>query len=227
MQNNSFNSSLLTNALQANLHCGHKIEEWNPKMAPYILKETQGYHEINLVQSLEFLYKAGEFIRQQSESKAHILFVGTTKSFSESVKKAAERTNSSYINYRWLSGMLTNWGTIQERKKQLIDLELKESYKKTKKWKELELTKFYVGIKKLNRLPDIVILTNQFKESKAISECLALGIPTICLVDTNGNPDLITYPIPGNDESLASIEFILNYLVDCSLKGSSSNEISK
>ena len=155
--------------------------------------------------------------------------VGTNKVSTSIVATQAKRSNSFYINYRWLGGMLTNWPTIQNRISQLKFLESEEALgnfdslsKKeySAKRKEIDkLKRLFQGIKDMEALPDAVIFTNQLKDSLAIAECLKLGIPTICIVDTNCNPDLIPYPIPANDDSSSSVNFILNYLVNRIISG--------
>jgi small subunit ribosomal protein S2 len=217
--------------LKASLHYGHKPKEWNPKMAPYILYEKYGYHIFDLVKTSKLLKLAGKILEKKIKKGEKILFVGTTKISSSIVAKYAIQSNSFYINYRWLGGMLTNWPTIQkriERLKYLEQLENQGNFEKLSKKeysqqrKELDkLKRLFNGIKNMTNLPNLVIFTNQLKDSLAIQECLKLGIPTICIVDTNCDPDLIPYPIPANDDSSASINFILNYLSSTIIKAQS------
>jgi small subunit ribosomal protein S2 len=191
-------------------------------MFPYIYAERNGIHIIDLVQTAELLTEACDFVRKASEEGKKFLFVGTNKLSSSIVAKQATRTNSFYINYRWLGGMLTNWPTIQKRIERLKYLEEQESsgnleslskkdYSAIRKEMD-KLKRLFNGIKDMKALPDVVVFTNQLKDSLAIQECLKLGIPTICIVDSNCDPDLIPYPIPANDDSSSSINFILNYL---------------
>lgn len=210
--------------VKAGVHYGHTPREWNPKMAPYILHEKYGYHIFDLVKTSKLLKIAGNVLQKKAEKNGKFLFVGTTKISASVVAMQAKKANSFYINYRWLGGMLTNWSTIQKRIERLKVLEREESEGKfenlSKKEyfsqrKELEkLKRLFNGIKEMKTLPDAVIFTNQLKDTLAIQECLKLGIPTICIVDSNCDPDLIPYPIPANDDSRASIKFILEYLVD-------------
>jgi len=210
--------------VKASVHYGHRPKEWNPKMAPYILYEKYGYHIFDLVKTSKLLKLAGNVLQKKAEKGGKFLFVGTNKLSSSIVAKQAVRTNSFYINYRWLGGMLTNWSTIQKRIERLKHLEEQESqgyfenlskkdYSNLRKEMD-KLKRLFNGIKNMSSLPDAVIFTNQLKDSLAIQECLKLGIPTICIVDTNCDPDLIPYPIPANDDSSSSINFILNYLVN-------------
>jgi small subunit ribosomal protein S2 len=215
--------------VKASVHYGHSPNEWNPKMAPYILYTKYGYHIIDLVKTSKLLRLAGNILEKKAKKGGKFLFVGTSRLAASIVSKQAKRCDNYYINYRWLGGMLTNWSTIQSRIQRLKDLEIKESEgyfenlsKKeySKQRKEMDkLARLFNGIKNMSDLPDAIIFTNQLKDSLAIQECLKLGIPTISIVDTNCNPDLVPYPIPANDDSSSSINFILNYLVNRILTG--------
>lgn len=208
--------------VKASVHYGHTPKDWNPKMAPYILYEKYGYHIFDLVKTSKLLCLAGNILEKKAKKGGTFLFVGTNKVSASLVAKHAKRVNSFYINYRWLGGMLTNWTTIQNRIKRLKELEQQEFDGKfemlSKKEysairKEMDkLKKLFNGIKNMSSLPDMVIFTNQLKDSLAIKECFKLGIPTICIVDTNCDPDIVPYPIPANDDSSSSVNFILNYL---------------
>jgi len=210
--------------VKASVHYGHPPKEWNPKMAPYILYAKYGYHIFDLVKTSKLLKLAGNVLQKKAEKGGKFLFVGTNRLSSSIVAKQALRCDSFYINYRWLGGMLTNWSTVQKQIDRLKVLETQESQgdfeKLSKKEysaqrKEIDkLRRLFNGIKNMTSLPDVVVFTNQLKDSLAIQECLRLGIPTICIVDTNCDPDLIPYPIPANDDSSSSINFILNYLVN-------------
>lgn len=223
--------------VKASVHYGHPPKEWNPKMAPYILYEKYGYHIFDLVKTSKLLKLAGNILEKKAEKNGKFLFVGTNKLSSSIIAKQAKRTNNFYINYRWLGGMLTNWSTIQkriERLKYLEEQELNGNFETLSKKdysaqrKEIDkLKRLFNGIKEMTSLPDAVIFTSQLKDSLAIQECLRLGIPTICIVDTNCNPDLIPYPIPANDDSSSSINFILNYLVNRISLGYKTLEIIK
>jgi len=210
--------------VKASVHYGHRPKEWNPKMAPYILYEKYGYHIFDLVKTSKLLKLAGNVLQKKAEKGGKVLFVGTNRISSSIVVKQAKECNSYYINYRWLGGMLTNWNTVQNRISRLKELEKQETEglfdklsKKdySSKRKEIDkLRRLFNGIKDMTALPDVVVFTSQLKDSLAIQECLKLGIPTVCIVDTNCNPDLIPYPIPANDDSSSSINFILTYLAN-------------
>ena len=220
--------------VKASVHYGHPPKEWNPKMAPYILYAKYGYHIFDLVKTSKLLRLAGNVLEKKAAKGGKFLFVGTNRLSSSIIAKQAKRANSFYINYRWLGGMLTNWSTVQKRIERLKFLDQQEANgafenlsKKaySSQRKEIDkLRRLFTGIKDMSTLPDVVIFTNQLKDSLAIQECLRLGIPTICIVDTNCNPDLIPYPIPANDDSSASITFILSYLVDRILTGYNSKK---
>jgi len=215
--------------VKASVHYGHTPKEWNPKMAPYILYTKYGYHIFDLVKTSKLLRLAGNVLQKKAEKKEKFLFVGTSRISSSIVAKQAKRCQSYYINYRWLGGMLTNWATIQKRIDRLKEFERletegyldslsKKEYNKQRKEMD-KLRRLFNGIKDMTKLPDAIIFTNQLKDSLAIQECLRLGIPAISIVDSNCNPDLIPYPIPANDDSSSSINFILNYLVNRILIG--------
>jgi small subunit ribosomal protein S2 len=219
--------------VKASVHYGHAPREWNPKMSPYILYTKYGYHIFDLVKTSKLLRLAGNVLQKKAEKGGKFLFVGTSRLSASIVAKQAKRSQNYYINYRWLGGMLTNWSTIQNRIERLKELEIlelngtlealsKKDY--SKKRKEMDkLRRLFNGIKEMTQLPEAIIFTNQLKDSLAIQECLRLGIPTVCIVDSNCDPDLIPYPIPANDDSSASINFILNYLVNRILTGYNTN----
>jgi small subunit ribosomal protein S2 len=215
--------------IKASVHYGHPPKEWNPKMAPYILYEKHGYHIFDLVKTSKLLHLAGNIVQKKAEKGGKFLFVGTNRLSASIIAQQAKRCDAYYINYRWLGGMLTNWSTVQKQITRLKNLEQQEldgsfdqlSKKEySRQRKEIDrLRRLFNGIKEMTSLPDVVVFTNQIKDALAIQECLKLGIPTVSIVDTNCNPDLVPYPIPANDDSSSSINFILNYLVNRILTG--------
>ncbi len=220
--------------VKSNLQYGHKLKEWNPKMAPYIQAGNRPYHIIDLVKSFQFLNHASSFVQSRAEKSAKFLFVGTSKASSRLVKKYAEQSSAYYINYRWLGGMLTNWPTIQKRIERLKELTLlldnkevsslsKKDYNAQKKEME-KLKKLFAGIENMKKLPDVVIFTSQLKDYLAIEECTKLGIPCIAISDTNCDPDLVPFPIPGNDDSATAIEFVLKKLSNSIKDGYNKNK---
>lgn len=224
MNENSIKSITDDNYLQASTQYGHKTPEWDPKMAPFLSCEKNGFHLFNVAKTLKLLKLTGYLLKKIAQENGTFLYVGTDRISAPLVAKYAIDANAFYINYRWLGGMLTNWTTIQKQITHLKKLELKEKngsfaflLKKelAKQKQEIEkLNKIFSGVKNMTSLPDAIIFTNQLKDSLAIQECLKLGIPAIAIVDSNCNPNLIPYPIPANDDSSSSINFILKYLTN-------------
>jgi small subunit ribosomal protein S2 len=222
----------LSQLLEAGVHFGHKAHRWNPKMFPYIYSEVNNIHILDLIQSATLLKKATQYLENVAASKDNkILFVGTKRQVTKLIETEAKRSNSYYVNHRWLGGMLTNWTTMKERIEKLKDLESQESEgtfdlltKKEAALRRKELTKlrkYLDGIKTMTTLPDVVIIVDQRREMTAITECRKLGIPIISILDTNCDPDLIDIPIPGNDDAIRSIKLILNSLTESIIKGQS------
>ena len=221
----------LSQLLEAGVHFGHKAHRWNPKMFPYIYSEVNNIHILDLIQSATLLKEAMRYLEKASGENKKILFVGTKRQATTLIAQEAKRSNSYYVNHRWLGGMLTNWATMKERIEKLKDLEKQEADGTfnllTKKEaalrrKELEkLRKHLDGIKTMSKLPDIAIVIDQKRELTAILECRKLGIPVVSILDTNCDPELVDIPIPGNDDAVRSIKLILNLLTDSILKGQS------
>nr|UAD84167.1 ribosomal protein S2 [Gracilaria changii] len=219
----------LNELLEAGAHFGHQARRWNPKMFPYIYTERNGIHIIDLVQTAQLLTEACQFIRDASQEGKKFLFLGTKRQAAGVIAEQAVRSNSYYVNQRWLGGMLTNWMTIKSRVDRLQKLEMEEDsgiidilpkkeaaiYRK-----ELEkLRKNLNGIKNMSKLPDFVVVVDQKRETTAIQECIKLGIPTICILDTNCNPEIIDIPIPANDDAIRSIKLIISKIADSIIEG--------
>ena len=223
----------LSELLEAGVHFGHKSYRWNPKMFPYIFSEVNNVHILDLVQFANLLNKATDYLNKAAKEDKTFLFIGTKRQASTLIAKEATRSNSYYVNHRWLGGMLTNWVTVKERINRLKELEAQEVAKTfdslTKKEaslrrKELnKLRKHLDGIKEMKQLPDIVIVIDQKREITAIRECRKLGIPIVSILDTNCDPDLVDIPIPGNDDAVRSIKLILETLTDSIISGKSNN----
>jgi len=217
--------------LEAGVHFGHKAYRWNPKMFPYIYSEVNHIHMLDLVQSATLLKKANKFLELAAKDGKSFLFVGTKRQARTLIAEEAKRSNSFYVNHRWLGGMLTNWSTMKERIKDLKNLEEQEvnhtfdeltKKEATLRRKELKkLRQHLEGIKEMEKIPDIVIVIDQKREMTAIRECRKLGIPIVSILDTNCDPDLIDIPIPGNDDAVRSIKLILNSLTDSIILGKS------
>jgi len=207
--------------LEAGVHLGHKTLRWNPKMKQYIFGKRDSIHIIDLTQTLELtkiaLGKVYEIISQNGK----ILFISTKKQASEAVAQLAKDTNQYYVNYRWLGGMLTNWGTISNsiKKLQKISVDLSAENRGFTK-KELlkmsaqrdKLERSLGGISLMKKTPDLVFVIDTNYESLAIKESTKLGIPIIAILDTNSNPEGIDYPIPGNDDARRSIDLYCSLL---------------
>nr|ARW64148.1 ribosomal protein S2 [Chondria sp. (in: red algae)] len=219
----------LEELLEAGVHFGHQSRRWNPKMFPYIYTERNGVHIIDLVQTAQLLTEAYQSIKTYSASGKTFLFLGTKRQAAGIIAREATRSNSFYINQRWLGGMLTNWATIKSRVDRLNELERKDNEglidvlpkkEASIKRKELDrLSKHLYGIKDMQTLPDMVIIVDQKKETTAIQECIKLNIPTICILDTNCNPDIVDIPIPANDDAIRSIQLIVSKIADAILDG--------
>ena len=222
----------LSQLLEAGVHFGHKAYRWNPKMFPYIYSEVNNIHILDLIQSATLLKEATNYLESASKDGKTFLFIGTKRQATTLIAQEAKRSNSYYVNHRWLGGMLTNWSTMKERIKRLTDLEKQEADGTfdllTKKEvairrKELsKLRKHLGGIKGMAERPDVAIIIDQKREMTAISECRKLGIPVVSILDTNCNPDLVDIPIPGNDDAVRSIKLILNALTDSIIRGQDS-----
>ena len=207
--------------LEAGVHLGHKTLRWNPKMKKYIFGKRDSIHIIDLTQTLELTKVALEKVYNTIASNGKILFVSTKKQASEAIAEVAKDTDQYFVNYRWLGGMLTNWGTISNSIKKLKKLEtdlaaenrgftkkelLKMSVKKDKLQRSLG------GIAEMKKVPDLVFVIDTNYESLAIAESSKLGIPIIAILDSNSNPDNIDYPIPGNDDARRSIDLYCNLI---------------
>ncbi len=214
--------------LEAGVHFGHQTRRWNPKMAPYIFGERSGIHIIDLQQTVPMLYAAMQVIRDVVAGGGRVLFVGTKRQASEAVTTAANRCGQYYINHRWLGGTLTNWRTISVSIKRLRDFEEQlagEASGLTKK--ELlhldrqrnKLERALGGIKEMGSQPDVLIVIDTNKEEIAVKEAAKLGIPVIAILDTNSDPDGVTYPIPGNDDALRAIAMYCELLSGAVLDG--------
>nr|QYB20800.1 ribosomal protein S2 [Callitris pyramidalis] len=212
----------LKEMIKAGVHFGHKTRKWNPKMAPFILKESEGFHVLNLNYTANFLIKACDFLFDAAKEGKQIMIVGT-KQQTDYVRLVALAARCHYVNNKWIVGMLTNWFTTETRLEKLKNLTRKKNTggfdlftKKEAAILQRELNKLQKdleGIKYMTKLPDIVIIFDQKGEYAAIRECRTLGIPIICLVDTDCNPNLVDLPIPANDDSQKSTRLILSKFI--------------
>ena len=215
--------------LEAGVHFGHQTQRWNPKMKPYIYGARNGIYVIDLRKTTDLLDEAYALVRDYAAKGKNVLFVGTKKQAAEGVAEEATRSGAYYINRRWLGGMLTNFETIRGRVNKLKELEefINNGYIDKLPKKEVaqinrqlaKLSKTLGGIKDMRGLPDLIFIVDQTKEEIAIKEANKLGIPVICLADTNANPDGIDHIIPGNDDAIRSIQLITSKLADAVIEG--------
>ncbi len=207
--------------LEAGVHLGHKTLRWNPKMKKYIFGKRESIHIIDLTQTLELTNVALEKIYNVISNNGKILFVSTKKQASEAVAEIAKETDQYFVNYRWLGGMLTNWGTISGSIKKLKKIEL-DLVSENRGFTKKELLKMSVkrdklqrslgGIAEMKKVPDLVFVIDTNYESLAIKESIKLGIPIVAILDTNSDPDGIDFPIPGNDDARRSIDLYCNLI---------------
>jgi small subunit ribosomal protein S2 len=220
--------------LEAGVHFGHQTRRWNPKMKPYIFQERNGIYIIDLAITVQKMRETYEAIRQMSREGKVILFVGTKKQAQEVVKEEAERAGTYYINQRWLGGTLTNFSTIQKRIARLRELEnmkaqgdfdrlpKKEVAKLQDQLSKLE--RFLGGIKDMHRLPDAIFIVDPKKERIAVLEARKLKIPIIAVIDTNCDPDEITFPIPGNDDAIRAVKLMVSKIANAIVEGRTEKE---
>ena len=215
--------------LEAGVHFGHQTRRWNPKMKRFIFGERNGIYIIDLQQTLERIDTAYRFVRHTVENGGTVLFVGTKKQAQEPVQKQAERANSPYVNYRWLGGMLTNFQTVHGRVAKMHELErlvatgeteqmIKKEGLKVKR-EVAKLERNLGGIRTLERAPDAVFVIDTKKEHIAVTEANRLGIPVIAVVDTNCDPDVIDFVIPGNDDAIRSANLMSRIVADAVIEG--------
>ena len=207
--------------LEAGVHLGHKTLRWNPKMKKYIFGKRDSIHIIDLTQTLELTKVALEKVYNTIANNGKILFVSTKKQASEAIAEVAKETGQYFVNYRWLGGMLTNWGTISNSIKKLKKLET-DLASENRGFTKKELLKMSVskdklqrslgGIAEMKNVPDLVFVIDTNYESLAIAESAKLGIPIIAILDSNSNPDNIDYPIPGNDDARRAIDLYCNLI---------------
>jgi small subunit ribosomal protein S2 len=214
----------LDQLLEAGVHFGHQTRRWNPKMKPFIFTERNGIHIIDLRKTLDRLKVAQQAVREVVLRGDRVLFVCTKKQLRGVVEQEAQRCGSFWVTERWLGGMLTNFQTIRQQIRRLKELERGaeenafEFYTKKERLlleREREkLEKYLGGVKDMGRIPGAIFLVDARRETIAVKEAAKLGIPVIAITDTNADPDLIDYPIPGNDDAIRSVTLIANAIAD-------------
>ena len=216
--------------LEAGVHFGHHTRRWNPKMAPFIFGVRNGVHIIDLEQTVPMLHTALGAVRDVVAGGGRVLFVGTKRQASDHIAEAAKRSGQHYVNHRWLGGMLTNWKTIIasiRRLREYDDLLMQDQEEAGLTKKELlvrtrernKLERALGGIKEMGGVPDILFVIDTNKEGIAIKEGRKLGIPVVAVIDSNSDPDGITFPIPGNDDAIRSIALYCQLISDAVLDG--------
>ena len=215
--------------LEAGVHFGHQTRRWNPRMKNYIFATRNGIHIIDLQQTLGLLEGACEFISEVVASGGNALFVGTKRQAQETIVNEAQRCGAFYIDTRWLGGTFTNFTTIQRRIDYLVQLEEQElkgqfsvlSKREGQKLEEkiVKLNRYLGGIKAMTKLPGCIFLIDIGKEKIAVAEAQRMGVPIVALVDTDADPNLVDYPIPGNDDAIRSIRLVTHKIADAVLEG--------
>ena len=215
--------------LEAGVHFGHHSRRWNPKMKPFIFGKKHGIFIIDLEKSLERMRLAYDAVRNITEAGRDILFVGTKQQARPIIEEEATRCGSCYVTERWLGGLLTNFEILSTRITRLSDLERminEGQYGNTTKKETLllqrehkKLLRVFAGLKALDRLPGAVFVIDPVREATAVAEAKRVRIPVIALIDTNGDPDGIDFPIPGNDDALRSIRLVAGMVANAVMEG--------
>src|ERR1700754_3665599 len=216
--------------LESGVHFGHQTRRWNPKMKRYIFTERNGIYIIDLQQSLAYIDRAYEFIKETVAHGGTILYVGTKKQAQEAIAEQARRVGMPFVNQRWLGGMLTNFSTVYKRLQRLKELEEIDfgdvpGFGMTKKERlglkreRDKLDKTLGGIRDMARVPSAIWVVDTKKEHIAVNEARKLGIPVVAILDTNCDPDEVTYPIPGNDDAIRSVALLTRVVADAVADG--------
>ena len=222
-------STLVQQLVESGVHFGHRSSRWNPKMRPYIYARRNLIHIIDVRETIRGLLRAKKYLADVASRGSLVLFVGTKRQAGDTMQKAAERCDMPYVNDRWLGGTLTNFRTIRSRLTRLEELEkvregeeIRTYSKKMQSSLNREYRKMFRnlnGMRTMNRLPECMIIVDPKKEKNAVKEAHKLGIATVALIDTDCDPDMVDLPIPGNDDSMRSIDLIINILADAISEG--------
>lgn len=220
---------LVKDLIEAGVHFGHRVSRWNPKMRPYIYGRQNMIHIIDVRETVRGLLRARKYLQQVAAAGGMILFVGTKRQARETIEREAQRCGMPYVSDRWLGGTLTNFRTIRSRLAHLEELEklrasaeIQNYSKKMQAALNREYRKMFRnlnGIRTMSRLPDCLLVVDPKKEKNAVREARKMGIPTVALIDTDGDPDEVDLPIPGNDDSIRSIDLIVRLLTDAIVAG--------
>jgi small subunit ribosomal protein S2 len=222
---------LLNDLVEAGVHFGHRSSRWNPKMRPYIFAKKNLIHIIDLRQTIRGLLQARKYLSQVAANGGLVLIVGTKRQATDTIEREAKRCGMPFVSDRWLGGTLTNFRTIRSRLthlEQLEELRSSEQIATYSKKMQSKLNREYRkmfrnlnGLRTMSRLPECLLIVDPKKEKNAVREARKLGIPTVALIDTDSDPDEVDIPIPGNDDSIRSIELIITRLADAMLEGKS------
>src|SRR5271169_5135727 len=220
---------LVKQLIEAGVHFGHRASRWNPKMRPYIYARQNLIHIIDVRETIRGLLRAKKYLKQVASGNSLVLFVGTKRQAGETIEREALRCGMPFVSDRWLGGTLTNFRTIRNRLARLEQLETLmkseqfDTYsKKMQSALKREFRKMYRnlnGMRTMNRIPECLVIIDPKKEHNAVREANKLGIATVALIDTDCDPDKVDLPIPGNDDSIRSIEIMLKQLADAVLEG--------
>jgi len=215
--------------LESGVHFGHQTRRWNPKMKRFIFTERNGIYIIDLQQSLSYIDRAYEFVKETVAHGGSIMFVGTKKQAQEPVAQQAARVGMPYVNHRWLGGMLTNFSTVHKRLQRLKELEELDADSSnsgmTKKEllvlsrERIKLDRTLGGIRDMVKVPSAIWVVDTKKEHIAVGEARKLGIPVIAILDTNCDPDEVDFPIPGNDDAIRSVALLTRVIADAVAEG--------
>lgn len=215
--------------LEAGIHFGHRTSRWNPRMRPYIYGKRNLIHIIDIKETIRGLLRAKRYLQKVVSQGSLVLLVGTKKQAAEAVREIAEQTGMPYVDYRWLGGTFTNFRTIRNRMKRLEEIdqifesgEIENYSKKRQSALTRERTKMHRnlnGLRSLNRLPECVVIIDPRKEKNCVHEARLTGVKVLALLDTDCNPDMVDLPIPGNDDSIRSIQLVLHHLAAAIMEG--------
>ena len=224
------NIELINELLESGVHYGHQTKRWNPKMREFILEEKNDIYIIDISRTVEQLARATKFLAETVSGGRRVLFVGCKKQAQEAVKEAAADCGQFYVHNRWLGGTLTNLATIRKSVARLNEIEKKlkgpglskigKKEQASLRREQSRLAKNLDGLREMDKLPGAVVVIDTMREDIAVREANRLGIPVVAIVDTNSNPELIDYPIAGNDDAIRSIRVVLQKIVDA-IKGAS------
>lgn len=229
-------ASLVNDLIEAGIHFGHRSTHWNPKMSPYIFGKRNRIHIIDVKQTIKGLLLARKFVTKTVASGKDVLFVGTKRQARNIIEKHVKECGMHYCTERWLGGTLTNFSTIRQRLKRLEELErieesgeMKSYSKKMESQLNREKSKILrnlEGIRNMNKLPGVMVVIDVGVETNAVKEARKLGIPTVCLIDTDSDPDYADIPIPGNDDAMRAIEVIIDQLCRAVNEGKQSRTVA-